>query len=1139
MTRAAWSLIAAALVLVPVPVRAQEENRAPNPGFEQAADGLPAGWSPSVVSGDRAQITLEWTDSPRGGRCVSVTSADPQAKAGWSAAERIAVVPGQEVTVRALVKLEDVRVGPGGGDGFVITCHFYDRSSYLTWAPSPGVVRSQDWSVEEFRCRVPEGASQLALGFRLSRCTGAALIDDVELLAEAPEGVEEAPRYGLQPGDPAARMSVTMVTGAPAGSDGSHQLIDLFNHEGIAVVVEDPLTIARFPDSAAELRDYRCVLIGAMNAETGAGMLSPEQTAAIVEYVRSGGGLVACAPAVAGTPLAQCFAAQVGEPVHGWHFIPETVDASHPILADILFPWPGFGSRPQQATFLRVTAGDGARVLVRVPEEVAGPGGPFLLSNDFGEGRAVLMNSSWVGQVAGEFVRWLYAPRLLAQMARWAGGEEPLAAEDRAPLPDPHTPIAYGGRWHGATPAPQPRSVDSALLPTAALDLRELVPREPVEAPITAAPQIAEGEASTEVRFANGVRLVMHRSAQVELFAADGTRLTAEPADEQPLIATSGTAPTELVVDVEAGASEPQIFRTPIENERMLAQGYDYVRCEAQGSGVTFVFSVRTADEPATLRWSFVPRSVLIEGRTWQGVGDRYELDSGEHYVDSIVGRYPWRIGETVADDRTARLACYSRPRGWYEATIDPTVDSGPHNAWSFFSSGQPFEVLGGAEGTLLLYYDEPTYVRARIVTNAGRDAVYLDNRVVIGRRRGAVSTPRQWMLFCPEAQLDANAWMQVADHVRREYEAKFGVVQSLPLPCGQMRMESLGTRGRFRGRNVQMTAGLDLRQIADFWLPLAAERGMKRVDVGTIANPEHPLDPEAEPERAAAARYLFDRAHGLGLEGLIYWRTSYWNEHAKLVVEHPEWWNRTRAGEPLTGFGNLVNLSLRSGWGDWATNRLTELRDLIGIDGVWLDTLTAGMDAINYAEDEPQPSVLRGIEYLRDLSDAGLSVWVEGMHPLALDSYWFRPEKYAPFDGNEFSVFLSSMYSDGPHSTIYLDPFRLAAFRAPMMADVTELTMAEDPIAREQARANRIFNAADEALGEVLAVRRTDFGTVWVGERGYAVFALQDGRVTIDGLAGDGWQVAMPEARGGSMTLADGRPTGTMLIGEVALITR
>ncbi len=381
---------------------AQEENRAPNSGFEQAADGLPADWAPSTISGDRERITLEHIDSPRGGKCVAIELGDPEAKAGWSAAERIAVVPGQQITVRMDVQLEDLQPGPGGGDGFVITCHFYDRASYLTWAPSPGVLRSQDWATEQFECRAPDGAVFLALGFRLSRCTGRALVDDVELFAQAPEPAAPAERYGLQPGDPGAAVSVAMLLGTDAGGMAAHQLIDLLNREGIAVVAEAPLTVARFPADPAALRDFACVLIGALNPETGAGTLSEEQSSALRQYVEEGGGLVACVPAVAGTPLAECFAAHIGEPVRGWHFIPVTTDPAHPILADLAFPWPGFGSKPQEATCYAVQAADGAHVLAMIPEAGAGAGVPFLLCNEFGRGRVVLMNSSWVGAMAGD-----------------------------------------------------------------------------------------------------------------------------------------------------------------------------------------------------------------------------------------------------------------------------------------------------------------------------------------------------------------------------------------------------------------------------------------------------------------------------------------------------------------------------------------------------------------------------------------------------------------------------------------------------------------------------------------------------------------------------------------------------------------
>lgn len=269
----------AALVLTGL-AGAQDQNRAPNPGFEQAERERPAGWSAGVIAGDPQRVTLEYVDSPRGGRCVSIESADAEARVGWSVVRRIPVLPGQPIRVRMMVRLEDLRPGPGGGEGFVITCHFYDRTSYLTWAPSAGEIGSADWHPVEFECRPPEGAQAVVLGFRLSRCTGRALVDDVELYAGAPAEVPGAERYGLQPGDPGVTLSVAMLTGAAADSDATRQVIDLLNREGIAVVAEDPASAARFPANAEALRTFDCVMIGAINPETGAGLLSAELTVA-------------------------------------------------------------------------------------------------------------------------------------------------------------------------------------------------------------------------------------------------------------------------------------------------------------------------------------------------------------------------------------------------------------------------------------------------------------------------------------------------------------------------------------------------------------------------------------------------------------------------------------------------------------------------------------------------------------------------------------------------------------------------------------------------------------------------------------------------------------------------------------------
>ncbi|HUS80849.1 MAG TPA: hypothetical protein VM283_06245, partial [Armatimonadota bacterium] len=521
-----WLMIAGMCVGCGV-VLAQQENRVPNSGFEQADGDLPAGWRPSIIKGDG--VSLQYVQSPRGGRCVSITSTQPDVRAGWAVAERISVISGDRLTITMQVKLEELRPGPGGGEGFLITCHFYDNAAYLTWATSAGTMQSGDWHEERLECPVPAGATGAILGFRLSGCTGRALVDDVVMLARKPERQPGEEEYGLRPDDPAAKLTVGLLPGDMLGSLKTHQLIDLLNRQGIAAVVFDPVNAGDFSAEAEGLRRFAAVLIGGLNPQSGAGVLEEAQLTAVRDYVSAGGGLIACAPAVAGTPLAECLPAEVGEPVRDWHFIPETVDATHPALADIVFPWPGFGLRQNETTCYRATAREGASVPAVVPEQVAGPGVPFLACRSFGQGRVALINSTWTGNLASDFLTWRYAPRLLSQLTRWVAGMPQLAAADKPPLPDPHEPVAYGGRWHGAAPDDRPAPPDPATLPQVTLDLGALRQPTSAEQPVTAPPTIEDQPDRVIVSFANGARVVMHKSAQVELFAPDGTRLTAEP----------------------------------------------------------------------------------------------------------------------------------------------------------------------------------------------------------------------------------------------------------------------------------------------------------------------------------------------------------------------------------------------------------------------------------------------------------------------------------------------------------------------------------------------------------------------------------------------------------------------------------
>ncbi|MBM4048566.1 MAG: hypothetical protein FJ279_25980, partial [Planctomycetes bacterium] len=813
-------------------------------------------------------------------------------------------------------------------------------------------------------------------------------------------------------------------------------------------------------------------------------------------------------------------------------------DASHPILADVLGRWPGFGRSVHDVAFLRVSGKTGAQVLARVPQEVAGGDVPFLVANGFGQGRCVLFNSLWTYEASSEFLTWRYAPRFLGQMVRWAAGLPPPA--QKKPLPDLRAAISYGGRWHGYAEPEKPSEVRADDLPRVTFALDAAIGSDAEDAPVSGPPQVKDAGSVVDVRFANGVGLRFHKAGMIELTSADGVRLTAPPVDELPQIVASGAEPAELLQDVGDRTAEFQILKKPINPGALLAASYEYLRVWAQGSGVVFEMKPKTTDgRPALLRWRFTPRSVRIEGEVWHGLGDQFELVDEHHFIDSVQGKYAWRIGDTGTDDRTMRLSCYGYPRGYYELDLAKDADSDANNRWGMFSSGQPFQVLGGKEGTLFLYFDEATNIRAGQRKVKGRDCIYFDHQVVLGRVRGRVTTPIQWMLFSPQP-LTENLWMALYDHVKRHYERRYDVKPTAPVPSAMMRFEGLATHGAALGRNVAFRDALTYRGVADYFLPLAKRLGFRRVDLGTLCGPD--VSPQIIEQHGGQeqVKYLVSKARELGLEPYVYWLMTLRRGTVQCVLDHPGWLVRQRDGKPFTTPDGWINLSLRSGWYEYSIADLKRAMTELGVAGVWFDSLAPAMDAVNFAEPEPRPVVEAGCRYFRDLRKMGFGFWVEGQHPLALESYWYRKEKYGgPFEGREFCLFNSSLWSQGRDSVLFLDPFKLVSFRAPMVVDIRELADEDDPLTRRQARCNRLFNAVSDALGPIRAVRKSDFGSVWVAERGYAFFGHQSVRLSLTGLPNGNWQVLTPEGRGSKLALSPAGGEGMLMAEDVIVLCR
>ena len=134
----------------------------------------------------------------------------------------------------------------------------------------------------------------------------------------------------------------------------------------------------------------------------------------------------------------------------------------------------------------------------------------------------------------------------------------------------------------------------------------------------------------------------------------------------------------------------------------------------------------------------------------------------------------------------------------------------------------------------------------------------------------------------------------------------------------------------------------------------------------------------------------------------------------------------------------------------------------------------------------------------------------MEGQNPLAIDNWWFRQKLYNSFQGREFSLLCASPSTGTAGDDLALDYFRTSMYGAFTYINVDgyakgfERTPGELKMIERMGKLNPHINRAQEVVGYPF-IRETPFGTVWVSDRGGALFfydAVRELRVELP----DGW---------------------------------
>lgn len=466
----------------------------------------------------------------------------------------------------------------------------------------------------------------------------------------------------------------------------------------------------------------------------------------------------------------------------------------------------------------------------------------------------------------------------------------------------------------------------------------------------------------------------------------------------------------------------------------------------------------------AVMKWAFKGGTLHLDGRKYFGFADAVAVTK----CPGLISGVGFKSELTPEEPRFARrFSCYSPPRGYSDFDLSGKTTSDTSN-WSIFGSGQPFELLVCGKG---VYAGTPTGAEpmsVRMTRKAGADAIVNERYSGLGRVKAPQATEFWWHWYSEGPERGHNEYLALYQLVRSRLRQRYGLKELPGYPVAEY--------------GYQLTEA-EKMAVTKY----AVEQGYRYV---MPPCPESPIESVNNATRTAEHK----RIKAAGADVRIWTAGSYTQGIKNPVVQaHPDWCAKDEKGEILQ-YGNsypvfdLYNPEFRA----WFTNIMTDAKNA-GVKWVYRDMDGAAAGVVDYSKPESLPGIKAQIGYYRFFHDNNMLVGVEGMNPLTLDEYWYRKEKYTSFAGNEFCMvgeIPGCLLSAG----LALDAFRTGMYACFPRFEHSGAAFGFDRLQDEVKRARRAdsftrrFNEALDICGMPF-VRETEFGTVWTGANGGAIF--------------------------------------------------
>jgi len=356
-----------------------------------------------------------------------------------------------------------------------------------------------------------------------------------------------------------------------------------------------------------------------------------------------------------------------------------------------------------------------------------------------------------------------------------------------------------------------------------------------------------------------------------------------------------------------------------------------------------------------------------------------------------------------------------------------------------YFTWQQPFFFLAGKDGSVLSYFEKVLNASVGEMKKWDSDRIVLRSRIPV--RAGDVSeTPYKYWVYREgdySIRWDAlNEWTWVYDFLAGRYRGMKGVKTVEPKPTLFHQQPGLSSIDFGDARELyKQTKKAPL--LEDSWLyavahqiiPRAQKMGIRTMELRGILNATGDHDKSEYPEGSSTypnmlspwkleispamggeegLKYVCDMAHEAGIKILLWSTPAHLSTSSPLIRENPDWVAWRATGEPARAYNNytnLVGMSLRRGYFDYAIGQYKKLRESTGFDGVWQDSyLTFGI-ITDFSEPSPYPQLDEAIELTKNLQEMGCTeIWMEGSGMFGCSSIGFGPDRNGGIPGREYN---------------------------------------------------------------------------------------------------------------------------------------